>query len=193
MLASKVQKLLKRDVSPERFEQPAVQVALAPTSSPTLVNPFENLRRIAVPTPASRAVVLAKAETEAVEAAQVPLPKAAPLVVAKADVSKPDPKKPEFVASVARRSGAAPEKMTGELRLGDLDGSSVKAWAIAASTRVGPIAALRAPDYEISTKRIAPASVYSAGFANNRPPLRSDRFTGRAMMRVAFADLTARN
>ncbi len=192
-LASKVQKLLKREVSPERFEQPAVQVALAPTSDPKLVNPFDNLRRIAVPTPASRAALVAKAETNAVEAAKVPVPSPAPSVVAKAEVSKPDPNKPEFVASVKPRAGETVEKMTGELKLGDLEGSSVKAWAIAASTRVGPIAALKAPDYEVSTKRLAPAKVYSAGFANDRPPLRSDRFTGRALIRLALADLRSRN
>ena len=63
----------------------------------------------------------------------------------------------------------------------------VKAWAVATSTRVGPIAQLKAPDYKNSTKRPAPASVYSAGFAHERSPLRADRFTGKALTRVAFA------
>ena len=74
-----------------------------------------------------------------------------------------------------------------ELKLGDLDGGSVKAWAVAHSTRVGPAAVLSAPVYSQSTKRAAPASVYSAGFAFQRAPLRADRFSGRALTRVAFA------
>lgn len=78
-------------------------------------------------------------------------------------------------------------RMTPELALGDLDGRTVKAWAIASSTRVGSSAVLRAPVYRQGTSRIAPASVYSGGFGNKRSPLSADRFTGRALTRVAFA------
>ena len=77
--------------------------------------------------------------------------------------------------------------MTGELQLGNLDGDGVRAWAVAVSTRVGPIASLTAPNYRLGASRAAPLSVYSAGFANNRSPLRADRFSGRALTRVAFA------
>jgi len=80
--------------------------------------------------------------------------------------------------------------MVGELKLGDLDGRNVRKWAVALSTRVGPIATLSAPRYGQGTRRAAPVSVYSAGFANNRPPLRADRFSGRALTRVAFAYFT---
>ncbi|MEM8750873.1 MAG: DUF882 domain-containing protein [Pseudomonadota bacterium] len=76
--------------------------------------------------------------------------------------------------------------MPAELHLGDLDGRSVKSWAVASSTRVGPMATLTAPEYKRSTQRLAPSSVYSQGFADNRAPLRSDRFSGRSLTRVAF-------
>ena len=93
--------------------------------------------------------------------------------------------------SVAGASDAAP--MEAELQLGDLDGHDVKAWAIAESTRVGPIASLRAPEYDRGTQRAVPTQVYSLGFARQRAPLRADRFTGRALTRVAFADVRLTN
>ena len=74
-----------------------------------------------------------------------------------------------------------------DLSLGDLDGRSVKEWAVSLSTRIGPAAALTAPNYKQSTQQAAPNKVYSAGFAQARFVLRSDRFSGRALTRVAFA------
>ena len=82
------------------------------------------------------------------------------------------------------------QALEGELKLGNLDGRKVREWAVATSTRVGPIAVLSAPQYMQGTRRAAPVSVYSAGFAHNRPPLRADRFSGRALTRVAFAYFT---
>ncbi len=73
------------------------------------------------------------------------------------------------------------------LRLGDLDGGSVKKWAVSLSTRVGPGAVLTAPNYRQSTQQIVPKRVFSAGFAAARFALRADRFSGRALTRVAFA------
>ncbi len=73
------------------------------------------------------------------------------------------------------------------LSLGDLDGGSVKKWAVSLSTRVGPAAALTAPNYRQSTQQIVPNRIYSAGFASARLALRADRFSGRALTRVAFA------
>jgi len=98
-------------------------------------------------------------------------------------------------ATVPAKAPSEPEQrevpeMVGELKLGNLDGTTVRAWAVATTTRVGPIAALSAPKYDQGTRRAAPLSVYSAGFANNRPPLRADRFSGRALTRVAFAYFT---
>ncbi|MEP0941276.1 MAG: DUF882 domain-containing protein [Rhizobiaceae bacterium] len=74
-----------------------------------------------------------------------------------------------------------------DLSLGDLDGYSVKKWAVSLSTRVGPGAVLTAPNYRQSTLQQAPDRVYSAGFARARFTLRSDSFSGRALTRVAFA------
>ncbi len=76
---------------------------------------------------------------------------------------------------------------TNSLKLGDLEGRSVKKWAVATSTRVGPVAALVAPNYKQGTKRAVPNSVYSVGFAFERSRLRSDRFSGRSLTQVAFA------
>ncbi|MGC1503826.1 MAG: hypothetical protein WA782_06750, partial [Sulfitobacter sp.] len=90
-------------------------------------------------------------------------------------------------------STGAPVPMKAELALGDLDGSDVKGWAVSASTRVGPVALLKAPNYREGTRRAAPASVYSVGFAFNRSPLRADRFSGRALTRVAFAHFGVNN
>ncbi len=80
-----------------------------------------------------------------------------------------------------------------ELKLGNLDGRDVKKWAVAISTRIGPSAILQAPVYEQNTQRAAPTSVFSAGFAFARLPLRADRFSGRALTRVAFARFGHRN
>lgn len=113
-------------------------------------------------------------------------------------VSKLRPATPTWRANTQLDTGTkipvpkiAPQQViaavAGELDLGDLDGDKVKAWALASSTRIGPLAKLIAPHYDECSRRAAPASVYSAGFANGRAPLRSDRFSGRALTRVAFA------
>ena len=73
------------------------------------------------------------------------------------------------------------------LSLGDLDSNSVKEWAVSLTTRIGPSAALTAPNYRQSTQQVAPSKVYSAGFDRARFKLRSDRFSGRALTHVAFA------
>ncbi len=67
----------------------------------------------------------------------------------------------------------------------------MKVWAIAASTRVGDAAKLRAPDYSQSTRRAAPGAVYSEGFARGRAPWRSDSFSGDRPLRVAFATVSS--
>ena len=97
-------------------------------------------------------------------------------------VQRPSNTNESQIATVKR------SQMEGELQLGNLDGRDVKMWALAESTRVGPIAQLSAPRYDQGTRRAAPASVLSAGFGTNPPPLRADRFTGRALTRVAFAN-----
>ena len=73
------------------------------------------------------------------------------------------------------------------MSIGDLDGSSVKKWAVSTSTRIGPAAVLVAPNYRVSARHEAPDRVYSAGFARARFTLKSDSFSGKALTRVAFA------
>lgn len=90
------------------------------------------------------------------------------------------------IASAAR-NGTQDSTENYDLSLGDLDGSSVKKWAVSLSTRVGPSAVLIAPNYQQSTQQQAPDRVYSAGFARARFTLRSDSFSGKALTRVAFA------
>jgi uncharacterized protein YcbK (DUF882 family) len=114
-----------------------------------------------------------------VEKARVPVPKKQDNVAKKATVA-------------AIRTGSR-IPMKAELSIGDLDGRSVKVWAVAASTRTGALASLKAPDYKNGAKRAVPAAVYSKGFVNKRFALRSDRFSGRALTRVAFAKLPESN
>lgn len=102
-------------------------------------------------------------------------------------VKVPTPKKKAPVVKRAAMRVASAPSMVGELQLGNLHGENVKEWAIATSTRVGKMAELHAPVYDQGTRRLMPGSVYSAGFANGRPPLRADRFSGKALTRVAFA------
>ena len=83
---------------------------------------------------------------------------------------------------------SAAASMTPELKLGNLESDPVKKWAIATSTRVGPIAALTAPSYDSVSRLSAPISVHSNGFTTGAAPLRADRFTGTAYARVAFAN-----
>ncbi|MEP1207584.1 MAG: DUF882 domain-containing protein [Rhizobiaceae bacterium] len=91
-------------------------------------------------------------------------------------------------AVVASGGETVSTENTYALSLGDLDGNSVKEWAVSLSTRVGPVAALKAPNYSQITQHGAPDRVYSAGFAQGaRFVLRADRFSGRALTRVAFA------
>lgn len=94
------------------------------------------------------------------------------------------------IAKVETPAPAEPE-MQSELVLGNLDGYSVKVWAVAASTRIGPIAKLQAPAYKKSLERQAPVTVIGDGFTSKRPPIRSDRFTGRSLTTVAFAKLAS--
>jgi len=129
----------------------------------------EGLTRAKLPTLSERPA----AETSA----SVPIPR--PIAAANVDTAKveaPAPTSP---------------KMKSELALGNLDGHSVKVWAVAASTRIGPIAQLQAPAYKKSVEREAPARILGDGFTTKRPTIRSDRFTGRALTRIAFARLAS--
>ena len=129
--------------------------------------------------PTWRSKPVAKAATDKVPSLVVPVPAAKPTL------ENPAP-------SVIAISTGAPQPMKSELSLGDLDGASVKTWAVAVSTRVGLSATLTPPNYKKSTKRVAPNAVYSTGFAFGKSPLRSDRFSGRALTRVAFARVDRR-
>lgn len=105
---------------------------------------------------------------------RVPLPSSKPI----------RPNQPAVIASSGEASFTVDSN---HLSLGDLDGTSVKKWAVSLSTRIGPAANLKAPNYKQSTQQIVPNRVYSAGFAQARFILRADRFSGRALTRVAFA------
>lgn len=169
------------------------------------------IARVPVPNAADRATQVALATQKALEESsrnnplpqRIPVPASAPereeVAVLQAslqpqtvtDIALDNTIEQEAIEPIGLSGGAI---MSPELSLGDLDGGMVKAWAVAASTRVGPIARLTAPDYKHSARRPAPASVYSAGFAHERSPLRADRFTGKALTRVAFAHFgVARN
>ena len=114
-----------------------------------------------------------------VEKARVPVPKRQKIVEDKTTIA------------AIKTGGSSPMKP--ELSIGDLDGRSVKFWAVASSTRTGLLASLKALNYKRGAKRAVPSSVYSKGFADERFPLRSDRFSGRALTRVAFAKLGSTN
>ena len=99
----------------------------------------------------------------------------------------PVPNRVDSGSSSQAIATGAQTPMISALKLGDLDSKSVKKWAVASSTRIGPVAGLMAPNYKQGSKRAVPNSVYSAGFAFTRSPLRADRFSGKSLTRVAFA------
>lgn len=71
-------------------------------------------------------------------------------------------------------------------QLGNLDGESVAGWAISQSTRVGKLAKLTAPRY-LGVLDNAPVSVYGDGFDRSQAINRTNRFSGQAIRRIAFA------
>ncbi|MFD0915160.1 DUF882 domain-containing protein [Pseudahrensia aquimaris] len=153
-------------------DKPVLQAALQPTApivtTPSWRQPEPEVAPVSqVPTPAAESIAAPKVAAKAAD--EPALKEKAPAVVANKSVQQPT------------------ASMIGELALGNLEGETVKEWAIATSTRVGPIAALQAPSFDQGTRRIMPGSVYSPGFESSRKKIRSDRFTGRAMTRVAFA------
>jgi uncharacterized protein YcbK (DUF882 family) len=80
-----------------------------------------------------------------------------------------------------------------QLTLGDLGSSVVKEWAVSDTTRVGPMAKLRAPIYERSTNHAMPTRVYSVGFGSQRSTLAADGFNTRSAGRGGFAEVAALN
>ena len=162
----------------------AIQLALARSVQPTInqsaLRAALDRARLApsddnvLATPSWRNAAFTSRLGDGDNAFRVPLPSSQPKSAAEQPV----------LTGFARQSDA---DAGSQLSLGDLDGASVKTWAVSVSTRIGSAAALTAPNYEQSTRRAAPHSVYSVGFAPTRFPLRSDRFSGRALTRVAFA------
>lgn len=73
-----------------------------------------------------------------------------------------------------------------QLQLGNLDGRAVTSWALSHSTRVGRMARLTAPRY-LGILKSAPIAVYSNGFDEKQFISRSNRFSGQAIKRIAFA------
>ncbi|MCJ8307636.1 MAG: DUF882 domain-containing protein [Rhizobiaceae bacterium] len=175
-------------------ERPAeTQLALAALPEPTLRNSaLTTTSELNEPQPVvdqSRFAALDASEASTPSLRQELRPE---LIAASADRLKvPLPSSnPEREAAVATAANSAPSSDADpsyDLSLGDLDGSSVKKWAVSLSTRVGPSAVLTAPNYQESTRQEAPNRVYSAGFAQARFTLKSDSFSGKALTRVAFA------
>ena len=75
---------------------------------------------------------------------------------------------------------------TSHLQLGNLDGTEVTAWAVSTSTRVGHMAKLTAPRY-LGILKNAPVAIFNNGFDDKRFVNRTNRFTGQAIKRIAFA------
>jgi uncharacterized protein YcbK (DUF882 family) len=73
-----------------------------------------------------------------------------------------------------------------QLQLGNLDSRAVTTWALSHSTRIGVMAKLTAPRY-IGILKNAPVAIYNNGFDNNRLVSRTNRFSGQAVKRIAFA------
>lgn len=73
-----------------------------------------------------------------------------------------------------------------QLQLGDLDSRAVAAWALSHSTRVGQMAKLTAPRY-LGILKNAPIAVYNNGFDEKQFVNRTNRFSGQAIKRIAFA------
>jgi uncharacterized protein YcbK (DUF882 family) len=75
---------------------------------------------------------------------------------------------------------------TAKFQLGNLDSESVAIWATSKSTRVGKLARLTAPRY-LGVLENAPISIYNGGFDRAQPINRTNRFSGQAIKRIAFA------
>ena len=73
-----------------------------------------------------------------------------------------------------------------QLQLGNLDSRAVAAWALSHSTRVGRMAKLTAPRY-LGILKNAPVAVYNNGFDEKQFINRTNRFSGQAIKRIAFA------
>ncbi len=73
-----------------------------------------------------------------------------------------------------------------QLQLGNLDSRAVTAWALSHSTRVGRMAKLTAPRY-LGILKNAPVAVYNNGFDEKQFISRTNRFSGQAIKRIAFA------
>lgn len=177
-------------------ERPAeTQLALATLPEPTLRNSaiaassdladadskpvldqsrFASLDSSQASTPSLRQELRPDLIAASAERLRVPLP-----------ASNPVRERPSFASASGKPVKSS--DVNYELSLGDLDGSSVKKWAVSLSTRVGPAAVLVAPNYRVSARQEAPDRVYSAGFARARFTLKSDSFSGKALTRVAFA------
>ncbi len=129
----------------------------------------------------TRARLSEQTDQAAVNAASVPLPR--PVEASGAETAKVEtPRKPATTEL---------PKMKSELALGNLEGYSVKVWAVATTTRIGPIAQLTAPTYKKAIEREAPSTVLGNGFSTEHPPIRADRFMGRALTRIAYAQLAS--
>ena len=92
------------------------------------------------------------------------------------------------VAAKARFVVVAEDAPSAAMRLANLHGRSVKQWAVAPTTRVGPVATMRMPRFERAVHMPAPATVLTQGFERKRR-LRTDSFTGTASAKASIAPL----
>lgn len=107
---------------------------------------------------------------------EVPVPNAQPAIA-----------RPQAIATLAITTTGA-ESRGSDLVLGDLDGRAVKNWATAETTRFGDLAQLHAPNYRSCHKIPVPAAVFAVGFTTQRISLRADRFTGKALQKLALSE-----
>lgn len=172
-------------------DAPVLQASLTPQDQIVPAQPVWRKDKVAAKTSTSES---GSAQTETKQAKITPAPERLAVPSQKPSAAQPKGNTKTRDTEPTQVAGSAvpvPTKI--ELSLGDLDGRSVKYWAVATSTRVGSIASLRAPIYKSSTSRAAPVSVYSKGFDGARFPRRADSFSGKALTRVAFAYFDTNN
>ncbi len=157
----------RKAASPDNVSRiDAAFAALAPVKKSTISAPKSRPLRIASlepahTTPQARPVDMFGVRQQAVS----PRKSARPAV--KADVSKIG----QFAYS---------------MQLGNLDGQQVTMWALSRSTRIGALASLTAPRY-IGVLKLEPTIVLDDHFSKTGKINRTNRFSGQAIKRLAFA------
>lgn len=97
--------------------------------------------------------------------------------------------KPVFIRLSSHDLGLRPAPV--ELKLGNLTGEGVKAWALSTSTRVGSTVSITLPRFATNLMSDLPTTIQDQGFSNQETFLRSDRFSGRALTNIAIRSNTS--